>query len=454
MKKLLLSIFAISALAVTAQEKMVEIHLADGTVELKKVSDVVKISFSDSQTSTPTDGPEMVDMGLSVKWASYNMGATKSSEYGNFYAYGEIEPKTEYTLENYQWYYEDYNDWDCDEWEKYYKLGATFTGTNYDVAHVKWGDQWRVPTKEEWDELIGSCDWTWTAVDGVTGIMATSSVNGNSIFFPAAGNMVDADHTHDQVGCFYWSSTEYIQDDISEECRNYRANMDATYQSCDGYDYPEVGFSIRPVYGPAPAEDVPSLTPPSEDEMVDLGLSVKWAPYNLGATSQGADGYFLCWGELVEKQYSHVYNYKWYDPLTDSYVKIGEQISDNEAYDPAAAIWGDGWRMPTKEEMTELVEQCTWEASSYGYTVTGPNGNSIFLRASGMMTYKGAPRSSYEPGYYWCGDADTRTNYLGQEMTSMAWALRFSRGIGNALSAPQVTTASRAGGVQIRAVHE
>ena len=67
----------------------------------------------------------MVDLGLSVKWATYNMGATAPEEAGNFYAYGETEPKEEYSLETYQWYYPDYNDWDCDEWEKYYRLGTT-----------------------------------------------------------------------------------------------------------------------------------------------------------------------------------------------------------------------------------------------------------------------------------------------------------------------------------------
>ncbi len=458
MKKILLGMFALTSFALAAQEQMLEIHYTDGNVDLKKVSEISKITFSKSQTGeTGSDTPVMVDLGLSVKWATFNVGATKSSEYGNFYAYGEIEPKEEYTLENYQWYYPDYDEWDCDEWEKYFKLGATFTGTNYDVAHVKWGDQWRVPTKDEWDELIGGCSWQWTAVDGVAGMMGTSTVNGNQIFLPAAGNMVDADHTHDQTGCFFWSSTEYIQDDISEECRNYRANLDNTYQSCDGYDYPEVGFSIRPVYGPVPEETLESGTIPSTDEMVDLGLSVKWAPFNIGASSARSDGFFLCWGELTEKQYSHVYNYKWYDPIADDYDygDMSVDICDSE-YDPANVLWGNGWRLPSKAEMDELVNDCTWEADTYGYTVTGPNGNSIYLKASGMMTYKGAPRSSYsEPGYYMSGTRDNRySNYLQSEMKSIAYCIRFSRGVGNALTAPTVTSCSTAGGIQVRPVHE
>lgn len=451
-KSLLLLAAGTVAAGAFAQQKLIRIHHIDGSSQTIKVNDVAKITFEDGDDTPVIPDEKMVDMGLSVKWASYNMGATKPEEYGNFYAYGEIEPKSEYTLNNYQWYYPDYNDWECDEWEKYYKLGATFTGTNYDVAHVKWGEQWRVPTRAEWNELIENCEWKWTGINGVTGAMVTSKVTGNSIFLPAAGNMVDADHTHDQLGCFYWSSTEYQQSDISQECRNYRMNADATNRSCDGYDYPEVGFSIRAVYGPAPEVTGSSVLKPTADQMVDLGLSVKWAPFNLGAKSQTTDGYFYCWGETVDKQYSHVYNYKHYDPLTDDYVEIGDNISNTE-YDAAAQLWGDGWRMPTAAEFQELLDECTWVKSSNGYTVTGPNGNSIFLKASGMMTYKGAPRSNTESGIYWAGEADTRVNYQGKKMVSNAVALRFNR-IGYNLDNPKVDYCSKAAGIQIRPVHE
>lgn len=442
---------ALGVASMFADTKVMRIYYGDGSSETKLVSDVVKITFEDEGSGTiSTD--RMVDMGLSVKWASYNVGATKPEEYGNFYAYGEVEPKDEYTLLNYQWYYPDYNDWDCDEWEKYFKLGATITGTNYDVAHVKWGDQWRIPTRAEWNELINNCTWTWTGINGVTGAKATSLINGNSIFIPAAGNMVDADHTHDQLGCFYWTSTEFEQTDISQECRNYRANIDAINHSADGYDYPEVGFSIRAVYGPKPPVQKPEVTVPAADQMVDLGLSVKWAPFNIGSSSEGKTGYFFCWGETLPKQYSHVYNYEHYNPLINDYIEIGDQISGTQ-YDAATVLWGDGWRLPTKEEFEELVNMCTWEVSSNGYKVTGPNGNSIFLLAAGFQTYKGAPRSSYESGYYMCGDADTRTNSQGKKMVTNAVALKFNR-LGYNLQQPLVDYFSKAGGIQIRPVHE
>ncbi len=431
-----------------AQQKVMKIEYMDGTSEMKNVSEVAKISFVNEGQVDPST--KMVDLGLSVKWASYNVGAVNPWDEGNFYAYGEIEPKQTYTLENYQWYY-DWEGEDHDQWEEYLKLGATITGTNYDVAHVKWGDQWRIPTRDEWRELINNCDFTWTGMNGMTGALVTSKINGNSIFLPAAGNMVNAEHTHDQLGCFYWTSTEYEQTDISQECRNYRANIDASNHSAEGYDYPDVGFSIRPVYGPVPEETLPSYTAPTE--MVDLGLSVKWAPFNIGATDSASVGDYICWGELKAKQYSHVYNYKWYDPIANGYVEIGDQIS-NTKYDPAKALWGNGWRLPTEDEFKELIEKCTWTESAYGYTVTGPNGKSIFLRAAGMQGYKGVPRGSVQSGYYMSGNADVRTNAKGEKMVSNAACLRFSRGTYNKLNAPQINYSSKAGGIQVRPVHE
>lgn len=405
-KFLTLAIIAATAVSASAQEKVMRIHKADGSSETVKVADVAKITFENSGDEpiiTPGD-EKMVDMGLSVKWAAWNVGATTASDYGNFYAYGETEPKIDYSVETYKWINPDYEEGQFyDYWEQYYKLGETMTGTNYDVAHVKWGDQWRIPTRKEWTELIHNCSWTWTAIDGVAGCMATSSINGNKIFFPAAGNMVGTEHTHDQLGCFYWTSSEY-DGEPQEEPRNYRANLDATNRSADGYDYPDVGFSIRAVYGPVPD---PTVTYTAPSEPVDLGLSVKWAPYNLGGTTGSPSGEYFCWGETYTKRYSHVFNYKWYDPLTDSYTDLGEDICGS-VNDCATRCWGEDWRLPTKEEMQELITKCTWTRSGYDAIITGPNGNSIKLPAMQFLTYAGKPSGYLSPissGYYLTGDA-------------------------------------------------
>ncbi|MDD6280507.1 MAG: hypothetical protein PUA76_02250 [Bacteroidales bacterium] len=451
MKKLFtfaaLSILSVGAMY--AQEHSMRIHFNDGTSTLIKATDVAKITFESGETPQP-GSDKMVDMGLSVKWAAWNVGGTKPSDYGNFYAYGETEPKTEYTIDNYKWLWEDWNDDPTlyEEWEHYLKLGATIAGTNYDVAHVKWGDQWRMPTREEWTELINSCKWSWTAIDGVSGMLATSQTTGNSIFLPAAGNMVDADHTHDQVGCFYWTASEY--DATPEvECRNYRANLDGNNRSADGYDYPEVGFSVRAVYGPAP-DPVDDFEAPTE--AVDLGLSVKWAPYNLGAFSDGSLGIYLCWGEYAEKYYTHRYNYKYYDPITDSYQDLGESICGTQ-YDCATRCWGEDWRLPTAAEMQELIDRCTWTRSGYNVIITGPNGNHITLPAGETMNYRGKPTNSLSPvdtGYYLTGDAATGTYGNGKPKSDQCKGLRFQAAEGT----HGLYDMYRGVGVQVRPVHK
>lgn len=402
-KAILAGTLALAALGAGAQQHYMRIHKADGTSQLIKVTEVAKITFEAEGEQPVEPDSKMVDLGLSVKWAAWNVGATEPSDYGNFYAYGELEPKTDYSVETYKWINPEYEAGQFyDEWEQYYKLGSTFTGTNYDVAHVKWGEQWRMPTQQEWTELIENCEWSWSAIGDVAGCRATSRINGKSIFFPAAGNMVGTEHTHDQLGCFYWTSTEYDGEPY-EECRNYRANMDAFNHSAEGYDYPDVGFSVRAVYGPVPDRTAHFTAP---DQPVDLGLSVKWAPCNLGGTTSSPSGEYFCWGETEVKRYSHRFNYTHYDPLNDCYADLGNSICGTE-YDPSTQCWGEDWRLPTAEEMQELIEKCTWTRSGYDAIVTGPNGNSIRLPAMQFLSYAGKPNSYLSPinsGYYLTGD--------------------------------------------------
>ncbi len=120
----------------------------------------------------------IVDLGLSVKWASCNVGATQPWEYGGYYAWGETEEKSEYTDRSYIHY--------DDKVNYITHLGTNIAGTQYDVATVKWGGTWRMPTEIELIELVNKCTWTWTAINGVSGYRVTGP-NGNSIFLPAAG---------------------------------------------------------------------------------------------------------------------------------------------------------------------------------------------------------------------------------------------------------------------------
>lgn len=454
MKKIsLLLCLCATAGMLSAQNKNLRLHYSDGSSETKPLTNVTKITFEDENSGEDVDpSSQMVDLGLSVKWAAWNVGATRPDQYGDYFAYGEVKPKTDYTLLNYEWLYYGYFEEDLDEWEYYLKLGANISGTNYDAAHVNWGDKWRMPSRAEWDELFNGCTKEWTSINGVTGAKFTSKTNGNSIFIPAAGNKFDGKATHEGTNCMYWSPEEYDFFDNTgwnNECRNYRIDISATYANTGGYDYPEVGFTIRPVYGDVPAEVLPSVKKPTSTDMIDLGLpsGTKWASFNLGANSNSGAGLYLCYGELTQKYYSHTYNYKYYDPITDKCKDFGGDIQGTE-YDAATVLWGDGWKTPTKAQLQELIDECDWTSTGYGFTVTGPNGQSIYLPACGQMTYMGAPRSSQEPLYY-----SSSTEVEGS--TETHYGILASRGMGNALGAVEMKSwLSKVGAKQIRPVHD
>ena len=115
---------------------------------------------------------------------------------------------------------------------------------------------------------------------------------------------------------------------------------------------------------------------------VDLGLSVKWAWCNVGASLPEEYGHYFAWGELTQKYSFDRSNYALYNSDQNSYVDVGKNISGT-AYDVARYRLGDDWRLPTEEEVQELKDKCKWEKSSLngvdGMFVTGPNGNRIFL---------------------------------------------------------------------------
>ena len=139
-------------------------------------------------------GHEYVDLGLSVKWATCNVGANSPEDYGDYYAWGETSIKSSYDEDN------------CETWEK--SIGD-IKGTSRDVAHVKWGGSWRMPTEAEFGELFDpeNYTWTWTTQGGHKGYKVTSRKNGNSIFLPAAGWRGGSSLGGQEDGGGYWIST-------------------------------------------------------------------------------------------------------------------------------------------------------------------------------------------------------------------------------------------------------
>ena len=153
------------------------------------------------------NGHDAINLGLSVRWATYNVGASSSEEYGEYYAWGETETKTEYQWSNYKF------------GPNYYSLTKYCTKDSYgtvdnkivlepedDVAHVKWGEGWRMPTADEFQELRKNCRWKLTTKNEVNGYEITGA-NGNSIFLPFAGYQSTSGATSVGTIGFYFSSS-------------------------------------------------------------------------------------------------------------------------------------------------------------------------------------------------------------------------------------------------------
>lgn len=186
-------------------------------------------------------GVQAVDLGLSVKWANMNVGATTPEGYGDYFAWGETATKETYNMSTYF----DTNDGGSTFTKYNNESGKTVLDPEDDAAHVNWGGSWRMPTKAEWQELIDKCTWTWTTQNGINGYKVTSKKAGYTdkfIFLPAAGNREDSDLNFVGSGSVYWSSS-------LSEFDSYNAWY--VYFNSDDHDFSYygryLGESVRPV---------------------------------------------------------------------------------------------------------------------------------------------------------------------------------------------------------------
>ena len=171
---------------------------------------------------------EAVDLGLSVKWATCNVGAESPEEYGDYFAWGETTTKSEYTKEN------------CKTWEK--NIADISGNPAYDAATANWGGSWRMPTKAEFEELENNCTWQWTTQGGKNGYKVTSKKTGNSIFLPAACYSYGSFHGITGNYGYYWSSTPGESDTQGAYSLHFGSGDHRLYW---GYRY--YGHSVRPV---------------------------------------------------------------------------------------------------------------------------------------------------------------------------------------------------------------
>lgn len=341
-----------------------------------------------------TDKVEYVDLGLPSGnlWAKCNLGASSPEAYGDYYAWGEVEPKQEYTKSNHKWYKEGAP---SQGFTKYNNEDGKLTLEDEDDAVIqKLGNGWRTPTLADFRELTNQKYTTIekTTLNGVAGYQITSKKNKKSIFIPCAGFKNSEK-----------PQTRFISDDeeVAVCMTNLRRIDNMVYNAWTfafqndrigryGKRRPD-GISIRPVKGPGV---------PVPNNCVDLGLTsgLLWAKCNLGTTDPTKLGDYYAWGETSTKKKYYSDNYKHFK--IDGGIKVlkynekdGKTVLDLND-DAARANIGAGYRIPTKEDWEELLEDCKWEAVTTTlseiidpsqtkviarWKVTGPSGNSIVL---------------------------------------------------------------------------
>lgn len=464
MKKLVLTVLGTITFGLFSfASNYMRVEKVDGIIDDYDVEEVKEVTFNDDATvmivnlnsgntirydidniarvsvdSSIYGDYEFVDLGLSVKWATCNLGAKNKNEHGSYFAWGEVAPKKSYSNLNYEWCIGNYLDFNltkycsssCSGYNGYIDYLSTLLPED-DAATVNWGGYWRTPSGSEWEELIYNCVWTW---DG-NGYVVTGS-NGNSIFIPANNA--------------YWSSNSKCEDGESYNITKQFVNKT--------YDLRYTGNLIRPVIGSykrLPVHTVSffrkdstliksfrvthgnsinanSVTAPNvkgyffsgwdyesfdnitsdvnaypvyeefqTPEAIDLGLSVKWASANLGASTPEEAGLNFAWGRIYpEPEGSDRSDYEIVSGTT-----YGYSYEDPETLlpidDAATNSIGSDWHIPTYEEWKELIKECEWSSvrekgKVYGYKVTGKNGNSIYLPSSDYWTSDIYPMSHGE----------------------------------------------------------
>ena len=408
MKKILLSVlllFLAGIETMNAQPGMVVMQ--DDKNIVIPISKVNQVLFVDDISEYANE--VYVDLGLpsGTLWATCNIGAENPEDFGNYYAWGETETKSDYSWGTY------IHCWGTnDTMTKYCTYGAygtvdgiTSLQPDDDAATANCGEGWYIPSNAQFEELLNSSYTTqeWTQEGGKDGWKITSISNGKSIFLPAAGRYEGTSCSSQGEMGYYWSST---------------LGSAGAYSSCDILFYSggiytgsadrRYGMTIRPVR--------------DKYQAVDLGLpsGTLWATCNIGADSPEEYGDYFAWGETETKEY--------YDDDTYKYLNTWETIVKYDAsigmadllpyYDAATANWGDSWQTPGYHQYAELIDE---EYTTMEYTTqNGVNGlkitsktnwNSIFLPAAGYRKYDDLNYASLY-GYYWSRVVQDNHSYI------------------------------------------
>lgn len=385
-----------------------------------------------------------VDLGLpsGTKWANMNVGASSPYESGSYFQWGETTNCNDTTEDVYDsnsytpgsTAFTDYRLSDMGmerdpmlvdgviAWDEFgFTYGDIAGNPKYDAATANWGEEWSMPTLDQIHELLICCDWT-PVLRNETMVYKIVGPSGDSIFLSGASFRGADTEQDDPHTAFYWTSS------LGPDHAVHAQSLTVVPK---GFHYTRLvprplGCNVRPVI--AGRNKMKEASP----EAVDLALSsgTKWANMNLGACAPEEWGDYFQWGEILpctnqRENLSIPINYApgfvpvrrddfgtETDPMyADGYM--GESgwwccnISGKTKYDAATANWGQQWRMPTKAQMEELVNECEWIMCSLngvnGARVVGRNGNSIFLPAAGERSEDDLYFEG-RYGHYWSGE--------------------------------------------------
>ena len=388
----------------------------DSQLSMADITKLISMIYSEP-CAFDNNGHAYVDLGLpsGTLWATCNIGANAPEEAGGLYAWGETEEKEDYSWSTYKWCNGDACDASnktltkyCDR-EGYGTMdGKMSLELEDDVANVKWGGDWHIPTEAEMQELVDNCTIEEITLDAgsVTKGFKFTGANGNSIILPFAGYRNGTSLSNNRF--YYWTT------DIKNKYCTQAYHLQSSKKMAGGYRYR--GYSVRPVLSNYTPVVHPTEAPSSylNHALVDLGLpsGTLWATCNVGASTPEGYGCYFAWGDTESScdgisDFSET-TYKYYS--ASGMTKYTEPGALESGDDAATAKWGGKWRMPTQAEITELesAEYTTYEWTTvngvYGIRVTsiveGYQGNSIFLPAAGY--YKGNQLKDVgEQGLYW-----------------------------------------------------
>jgi hypothetical protein len=368
----------------------------------------VNTSIDDAQYATFM---ETVDLGLpsGTLWATCNLGATSPEATGNFYAWGELTPRSG-----------SYGSANSSISTKYQNSALTELEPADDAAYYLMGGDWRMPTEAQMQELKTKCLWRQDSENSVSGFRVTGP-NGNSIFIPATGNIRSGTSITNTTQAFLYSSSKSDDTPKAYTMTIYPANNDAVSRDIIGSSSLGSGLSIRPV---RPTTHI------SDHEFVELGDGLKWATCNIGADSPEEFGDYFAWGETAPKSDYTLDNY--FD--NNGRVYPAQYTKLQSQHDAAHVNWGGTWRMPTSSEWWSLIydhTKFTWSwTNNYKGTgvkgmivtsiIAGYVGNSIFLPAAGYRhgnEVEGGVGYAGLHGYYWSSNCKEGSDWLmGKDM--------------------------------------